>query len=415
MSRCPNCRRPVDSGDKVCDFCEEPLDRGGSPGGTEQSQRDNQSAEDTRDARGGGHGHQPSDSQQGQPSQGRQSQTQPSRRQPQGQPQNTSDGRISRRTLMVGGASALVAAGGAWALFGGGDSDDDDNEIPAWDDLETPPGEVIASETLVEDPFRVVILTSGEGEVHVQMRGESPDTDNPEYFLSTPREDNLTPDTPHGGIVEASWSALDINNVIIRGDPSRDLRYRITIDGPVPRRQEWNESRISTDKFNDIDMLGFEDLTDIIWYENFHEEPNQRIFNQAELLLLEPAVDIRQVGFRALRGESGLFLGSGYLHMFLYDSIGEAETVVQNYRFGDHDEIEIREMAPRVLLPAYGHESYIRTRVRAGQNPTRIIVVRIANLIIHLRVAISTDGRVRENIMPNSITAIDEQINRLNL
>ena len=83
---------------------------------------------------------------------------------------------------MVGGASALVAAGGAWALFGGGDSDDDDNEIPAWDDLETPPGEVIASETLVEDPFRVVILTSGEGEVHVQMRGESPDTDNPEYF-----------------------------------------------------------------------------------------------------------------------------------------------------------------------------------------------------------------------------------------
>lgn len=33
MSRCPNCRRPVDDAAQVCDFCDEPLDRGQSAQG----------------------------------------------------------------------------------------------------------------------------------------------------------------------------------------------------------------------------------------------------------------------------------------------------------------------------------------------------------------------------------------------
>jgi hypothetical protein len=48
MRRCPNCRRRVDAENTVCDFCDEPLDRGQSTPKTSQPQRGQQQPDEGR-------------------------------------------------------------------------------------------------------------------------------------------------------------------------------------------------------------------------------------------------------------------------------------------------------------------------------------------------------------------------------
>lgn len=48
MTRCPNCRRQVDEGERVCSFCDEPLNAEQSLQGTSQSQRGQQQPTERR-------------------------------------------------------------------------------------------------------------------------------------------------------------------------------------------------------------------------------------------------------------------------------------------------------------------------------------------------------------------------------